>query len=344
MGGKKWFKSFIVLGVVIALLCGCAKKSAEYESKNEVSYDSTASDYGTVESVVGEEAATSAVAEEPLKNTSYTNVEKPANNLQEKIIIRASLDVETMEFDNLIGTIDTEVNQLGGYIESSNISGRYYYSDNLRNGNIVARIPKDKLDQFIGKVYDISNVVNKQLSSENVTLEYVDTESHKKALEIEQERLLTLLEKVEKLEDMLTLESRLSSVRYELESYESQLRLYDNLVDYSTVTLNIQEVERMTVVEEKKPTVLERIQTGLGTSMYDIGEGLKNFFVGFVVNLPYIVIWVFLIGVSILIGRKIYKKNKVKNEKKKQEPMLGLQNDQQEENDANEVDSNKNQE
>ena len=63
---------------------------------------------------------------------------------------------------------------------------------------------------------------------DDVTLRYVDVDSHKKALETEQERLLALLEKAENVEDIITIENRLSDVRYELENYESQIRLLDN--------------------------------------------------------------------------------------------------------------------
>ena len=54
---------------------------------------------------------------------------------------------------------------------------------------------------------------------DDVTLRYVDVDSHKKALETEQERLLALLEKAENVEDIITIENRLSDVRYELENY-----------------------------------------------------------------------------------------------------------------------------
>ena len=53
------------------------------------------------------------------------------------------------------------------------------------------------------------------------------------------------------MEDIITIEQRLSDVRYQLESMESQLRSYDNRVDYSTVYLYIDEVEVYTPVEEE---------------------------------------------------------------------------------------------
>lgn len=89
-------------------------------------------------------------------------------------------------------------------------------------------------------VSEIGNVTQKNESVEDVTLQYVDVESRKKALETEQERLMELLSSAENMEDLLAIESKLSEVRYELENYGSQLRMLDNQIDYSTVNVDVE--------------------------------------------------------------------------------------------------------
>lgn len=314
---KKSLYLLAILIVMLAITTGCRKKSMEYSNKGEgtTQMDSAGSDAN--ESYMGTEIAEPAeddtVLEESLTNTSALTSNESKMNSLDKIIRRANLEVETQDFDKLIKSVDSKIKQLGGYVENSEISGTNYYSNNMRYGNIIARVPKNKVDEFIGTVYNIANVVNKQESTENITLQYIDIESHKKALEIEQERLLALLKKVETLEDIITLETRLSSVRYELQSYETQLRTYDNLVEYSTVTLSIQEVERISTVVEDKQSVWSRIKSGLSDSMYHLTEGLTNFFVAFVVNLPFLFIWAVIVSIIVLVCRKYYKKSLVKN-------------------------------
>ena len=56
-------------------------------------------------------------------------------------------------------------------------------------------------------VSEIGNVTQKNESVEDVTLQYVDVESRKKALETEQERLMELLSSAENMEDLLAIES-----------------------------------------------------------------------------------------------------------------------------------------
>ena len=95
---------------------------------------------------------------------------------------------------------------------------------------MTARIPAKRLDEFVQRVGEQSNITNKEERVEDVTLQYVDLESRKKALATEQDRLLELLEKAESVEDIISIEARLSDVRYELESMESQLRTLNNQI------------------------------------------------------------------------------------------------------------------
>jgi hypothetical protein len=218
-----------------------------------------------------------------------------------KLIKTVDMHVETQQYDQLLAAIDGQVKDLGGYIENMNTyNGSAYYNRNpIRNADMTIRIPKENLDTFLNKVSDIGNVVRRTDDVRDVTLAYVDLQSHRDALRTEQSRLLELLEKAETVEDIITIEERLSNVRYQLESMESQLRAYDNQVDYSTVYLSIEEVEILTPVAEE--TVWQRISGGFVESLDNVGEGFVEFGIWFVVNLPYLVVWAVLIAVFITI-------------------------------------------
>ncbi|MDD5603628.1 MAG: DUF4349 domain-containing protein, partial [Eubacteriales bacterium] len=111
--------------------------------------------------------------------------------------------------------------------------------------------------------------------------------------------LLALLAKAEKVSDIIAIQSQLTSVRYELDNYNSRLRKYDDLISYSTVTMNISEVERLTEVEQK--TVWEQISSRLSDSLYAVGRGFRNFFIWFVGSLPYIVVIAVLAVIALFI-------------------------------------------
>lgn len=252
--------------------------------------------------------------------TGSTEVSTAVADTSRKLIRRVYLSAESLEFDTLLGNISKRVSELGGYFESSEIGVRggkggydHEYAREMgapRYANMVIRIPKTRVDEFVSMVSEQSNITTKQENSEDVTLQYVDVESRKKALTAEQESLLTLLAKAEKIEDVIKLQERLSEVRYQLESYESKLRTYDNLVDYSTVTLDVREVQRVTPTEPK--TVGSRMSTGFSQTMYNIGQGLQNFAVWFVVNLPYLLVWAVIVIAVIFIIRRAVRKGAAK--------------------------------
>lgn len=316
----------VLIAVSMTFIMTACSKGYKYDSADVVTSKNTSapqykSDYDMGNMEIAEEDGKFAadLIDGKLTSSSGISVDNSGVSTMEKIIKYVDLNVETQDFDNLINTIKDEISRLGGYDEKTEISGNRYNSrNNNRYAHIVARVPKDRLDEFVEIVNEEGNVVNESSSSENVTLDYVDTESRKKSLEIEQERLFSLLEKTETLEDIVTLESRLSSIRYELQMYETQLRTMDNKVDYSTVTITINEVERMTPTQDKE-TVFTRISNGFSKTMYDISEGLKNFLVWFVVNLPYIIIWAFIIIGTVLIIRKTLRK---RNNKKRVSPTI----------------------
>lgn len=307
-------KSLFALALLSTLLLGACSGSMNKSISDDAKYESDmdyVGDYADEERGSPQEAPRDTAGAIVGGDGSFTS--QSTVQTQDKIIRKVSMEVETKEFDVLINSINEKIAELDGYVESSNVSGQsYYYNNDLRSGRIVARIPKDSLKGFTDKIGEIANVINSTSDTENVTLQYVDIESRKKSLEIEQERLWALLEKEETIEDIITLESRLSSIRYELQNYESTLRTFDNQVEYSTVTLSIYEVERTSPSTEEVKTVGNRIKTGFSDTMYNISEGLKNFAVWFVVNLPYIIIWAVIITVAVLVTKRIAKKVKVK--------------------------------
>ena len=229
---------------------------------------------------------------------------------ERKLIRTVELNLETENYDSLMKGLEQQINELGGYIEYKDAyHGNYNSKKNgyrNRHANITARIPANKLDEFRGRVAKIGNITYESESVEDVTLQYVDLSSHKKMLVAEQTRLMELLENADSMEDIITIESRLSEVRYQIESMESQLRTFDNQVDYSTVHINVEEVEHYTPQPEK--TAWERIKSGFGENVYRVTNGIKNFAIEFVIAIPIILMWVVVIAVGVIVIRVILKK------------------------------------
>ena len=296
----------LVLSVCLAA-CGTSSSEADYsapegkyeyaaaeEAAAEIAYDS----YYEEEAIEPEMGDAAGGAEAPEVNESATS--------QRKLIKTVELSVETKAYDDLMVSLEAQIEELGGYIESLNAyNGSYYSGRTNRSASITARIPAEKLDGFVKQMGEEANIVDRNESVEDVTLQYVDLDSHTRMLEEEQERLLELLENAETIEDIITIEGRLSEVKYQLESMKSQLRTFDNKVTYSTVHIYIDEVKELTPVVEQ--TAGERIAEGFAESLHDIGEGFKEFFIGFVINIPYIIVWAVILAIIAFVVIKVVK-------------------------------------
>lgn len=230
---------------------------------------------------------------------------------QSKVIVYKTIDLETLKFDEVKNKILERVEIYGGYIQNSQITGRgvnekEYYSH--RRANLVLRIPKDKLKDFENDVNQLEcSITNTNLSTEDVTMQYFDNEAHLKSLKIQEERLLELLKKSGELKDILEVERELQDVRYQIERLTGTLRKLDNLVDYSTITINIYEVQEIREVPETPVTLGEKIANAFKVSI----KSLEKFFKGILIVIAAVLPFAIVFGV---IGFVVYKiLNKVKN-------------------------------
>lgn len=311
----KRIKIMVMCIITAILLVGCGSgASGEYMTEAEVAPQSY--NAGDTSNLYAADVAT---VDEAVEFDEEQGMSIGESN--RKLIKDVTLNAETEEFDELIVNVTSKVEALGGYTEFFNVyGGGGYYDKGLKSANLTIRIPAQNLSQFVTEVSNISNITGRTESVRDVTLEYVDLESHKKSLQIEQQRLLELLEQAETIEDIVALESRLSEVRYQIESMESQLRTYDNLVEYSTIYLYISEVQKLTPVEEQN--AWQRITSGFAASLENLGVGLSEFGIGLVIAIPYLVfvaILVLAVLIAVKSGIKYSEKKKIKRETAKKE-------------------------
>ena len=300
---KKLFA--ILLCTVLAVsLVGCGAKANDM-AVQDMEYSSAADSaggifYNTSESLNGKvELQSDSVPNE--------NGEAPQTD-NEKIIKTVEAYVQTKEYDKYISGLTANVTANGGYVEKSDANMGGYYNSN-RHCTYVLRIPADKLDEFMLAAEENGKITSKTETQQNVTLEYVDLESRISAYKTEKETLTGLLEKAASLENVLAIQERLSEVNYQIENYTAQLRVLANRVSYSTVTLNIDEVER---VNEAEPTLWQRIKNEFLDNIDNLKEGFEDFAVAIIGGLPVIIPVIVIATVAIIIIKKLIKKRKSK--------------------------------
>jgi hypothetical protein len=306
-------KYLIITSIIIAIALFFTACSSNVAGDSMMNYPATNEKVEIENDVVldGEMSNNSDAITPDGSGSSNTNTE---NNAQ-KIIQIYNYTTETTEFDNAITKLEKEVANQGGYIEKSNVYGNNSRYNKNRNAFYTIRIPKNNTDNFIGQIDTMLTVMQKSVETKDVTSQYVDIESRLSALRKEQAALEALLAKATTMSDVLKIQSELTDVIYEIESYEARIRVYDNLIEYKTIHLEIEEVLEPTPTEE--PSFWEEMSEKFSNSVDSAINGLGNFCIFIVSALPHLGVFVIINLPAVIVLVFLIKRNKKKKQKQK---------------------------
>ena len=212
-----------------------------------------------------------------------------------KIIYTAYLSIETKDFDGARQQLDETLDSMDGYMESSN---EYTDStDNTRTLSLTLRVPESAYSAFLTSAEAAGSVISRSESADDVTTQYLDIEARLDTLTAQRTRLQELQASADALSDLLQIESSLSDVQYQIESYQSQLNWYANQVQYCTVNITLNEVETLTSTG-----------SSFGARLTDaFRNGWSNFTAGVQTVLVFLIGAWPAIGIGIVCGVVFYK-------------------------------------
>ena len=223
--------------------------------------------------------------------------------LGRKIIRDGRVEMETLEFETTVNGLYQLVSDRGGFVESQSVRGGRYNYSSLRSASIVIRIPAEAFDEVMNALDALGTVVQSDSNGTDITDQYADTESRVRNLKIQETRILELIAKAEKLEEIVTLEARLSDLRYQIESYENSLRNYDRLLTFSRISLEIGEVQRVTEVKPVPKTLGERVSQAFDYAWTGLVEWSQDFLVWLVESMFVLMFLAIVLLIVVLIVR-----------------------------------------
>ena len=313
---RKWAKCIPAFIITASLLTGCgaggssssttADKTAPQEAPvangSSWNYDSgvgVASDnYGELAEEAGVVDSEAVADREDVEREPQTI--DGMTLLEEKLVYHCNLDIETLDYPAAIASIKETIAKYGGVIQSESESDsghNWYYADYRKtNGTmhnyLAVRIPSKDYNNFLAELDGVGKIISKSTSVDNISQKYYDTTAQIEALKIQEKNLLTMLEKCETIEDMITVEQRLSEVQYELNNLQTTRRYMDMDVAYSYVNINVSEVMEYRQDSEpvRKNTFIDRLKNTIlstGRGFLSFLELLLFLFIGL---MPYIAI------------------------------------------------------
>ena len=233
----------------------------------------------------------------------------------EKLIYSASATVETTEFDQTVEKLSALVAQYGGFVESSSINGSNYYSQSRgysseRYASYVIRVPSDRFSTLMSSLSALGNVPYSHTYTENITAQYYDTDARLTAYKTQETRLLEMMEIAETVEDLISIEEKLTELRYKIESLQSTLNNWDRQVSYSSLNLDVQEVIEYT--PESRMSYGQELALALTNGLKRTGEFFKDLLLTLVGALPALVILAVVLAILIPVWKKRRKARRMK--------------------------------
>jgi len=307
---KKGILAVISLLVLISMLVGCA--SADMNSS-----ESKRTDSGQMESLADRETSymVSEVAVKDESAPAEGEVADKTNNggidaqlaigtdgFNQKIIYTATLSMQVDELASAATSLRNAIHQSGGYL--------LQFQDTKHEGEIgssyTIKVPASGFMSFIDRIEQIKhNELERNIGGKDVSEEYVDLESRLKAKQLVEARLLAMMDKATKADDLLKFSQQLSGVQEEIERIKGRVRYLDNNVAFSTVELRMYQTNQTLKNKSlEKPHLGGRMSDSLVSSTKVVWDAINLLLVILAGALPVLAILAVILIPSIWFYRR----------------------------------------
>ncbi len=296
---KKGFVWGLVLVLAVGLLSGCGSKSAASMTEETAVAEAPAESYSM------DAAADYGTGNGSMMPAAEGSGETSSAVQGSKRIYTATLQLETTGFDEAVSALTELVDGSGGWVSSSSVSNQ---SSSYRYADLTVRVPVEKYRDFLTQAGELCHLLYTQEYVDDVTEAYYDTAGRLETQQIKLERLQNLLAQAEKMEDIITIESAISETEQMIDSLSGTLQHYDSQVDYATVNISLQEVGKLSNVEEPTATLGGRLAAAFTSGCRSFLTAAEDLLVALV----YSWVWLVILAAAVIVVVRRLKKRGVR--------------------------------
>lgn len=181
-------------------------------------------------------ASTTDAVSENIETTTAGGMSKTEITAGNKIIRNASVRFQVADHQHSFYEIQNLLKNYEAYLTSSHDSR----SDDKLETTMVIRVPVHNLENLLRKLTEQSLYLDyKNISSEDVTAEFVDISARLKTKQAVEQRYVALLKQAKNLKEVFEVENQLRLIREEIEGTQARINYIRDQAAYSTITLQI---------------------------------------------------------------------------------------------------------
>lgn len=269
----------ILLLLVIPVFCfysGCSSKSVE-QSTPQSDYDSSADNNSSG------------------SHAEIGDTEQSQNkNIEQKIIKNGSLTMETKDVSQAEEDIVSLTEKYEGYINDSSLN----VQKSKKVVFMAVKVPQTNFEKFYSEAKEVGTVDRSQITTKDVTTEYIDLKARLETQEAQEKRLVEMYGKTSNIEEMLKIENELTRIRTSIENISGQIKYLDNSTDYSL--LNIELYQKLDISSAAKVSFKDGWNLFINTITL-LAKGI-------------LLVWPFIMLAGIVYAVYRFKKHKQKQE------------------------------
>jgi len=227
-----------------------------------------------------------------------------------KIIKNGNVSLKATDVQTKMQEITALAQQSGGYVESSYVDNivQPIIIDSTQDAkiaretttmiaNMTIKVPAEKFESSFQTIIGMGKLINQSSNSNDITSQYRDIEARVTNLKVQEKNLQDIMTRATTVEDTLKVEVELNRVRTEIDIMTGNLKNWDQLVEYSTIYINMTEVKEAELEKVDVPGVWQNAKDGFISTINTIRYGIERMFVFLISAIPYILV----LGVALLL-------------------------------------------